>query len=129
MARRLSSDEDVERLLKLLDPLDRDVLSVESVQSARDALGDAVMREVRRSGRPRSSQHASRSRGVAEGRAGGVERRPRSLGRRAGRRRLARSGAVVALAAGVLTAGALLPSGGESRCTTRTDAGVGRDRA
>jgi hypothetical protein len=112
MARTLFSDEDVERLLKLADPLDRDVLSVQRVESARDALADAIIRETRRSGRPGLSQHASRSRGVTEGRARSVERRPRSLRRRAGRRRLARSGAVVVLAAGVLTAAALLPSGG-----------------
>jgi hypothetical protein len=133
MARTLSSDEDVERLLKLVDPLDRDVLSVESVESARDALGDAIIREARRSGRPGSSQHASRSRGVAEGRAWGVERRRRSLRRRAGRRRLALSGAVVAaLAAGVLTAAALLPTGGSHDAQlgpTPASAAIALDRA
>lgn len=129
MARTLPSDEDVERLLKLLDPLDHDVLSVESVQSARDALGDAIIREARRPGRPGSSQHAWRSRGVAEGRA---PRRPRSLRRRAGRRRLARSGAVVVLAAGVLTAAALLPTGGSHDAQlgpTPASAAVALDRA
>lgn len=133
MARTLPSDEDVERLLKLLDPLDRDVLSVESMESAPDALGDAIIREARRSGRPGSSQHAWRSRGVSEGRSWGVERRPRSLRRRAGRRRLGLSGAVVAaLAVGVLSATALLPTGGSHDVPlgpTPASAAIALDRA
>ena len=106
MARTLPLDEDVERLLKSLDPVERDVLSVTSVASARDALGEAIVREVRR--------------------------RPRSVGRRAGRRRLARSGAVLVLAAGVLTAAALLPSGGSHDAQlgpTPASAAIALDRA
>ena len=106
MDRTLPSDEDVERLLKSLDPLDPDVLSAASVASARDALGEAIMREARRG--------------------------PRSLGRRAGRRRLARSGAVVLLAAGVLTVAALLPSGGNHDAQlglTPASAAIALDRA
>lgn len=113
MDRTLPSDEDVERLLKSLDPLDPDVLSAASVASARDALGEAIMREARRGGRPRSSQRGSRS-------------------RRAGRRRLARSGAVLVLAAGVLTAAALLPSGGNHDAQlgpTPASAAIALDRA
>ena len=106
MARTLPFDEDVERLLKSLDPVECDVLSVASVASARDALGEAIVREVRR--------------------------RPRSVGRRAGRRRLARSGAVLVLAAGVLTAAALLPSGGSHDAQlgpTPASAAIALDRA
>ncbi len=110
MARTLSSDEDVERLLKSVDPLDRDVLSVESVEYARDALGDAIFREARRSGRSETS-----------------------LRLRAGRRRLALSGALVAvLAAGVLTATALLPTGGTHDAQfgpTPASAAIALDRA
>jgi hypothetical protein len=133
MAMRLSSDDDVERLLKLLDPLDRDVLSVEGVESARDALGDAIIREACGGGRLGSSPHASRSRVVSEGRARDVERRPRSLRRGAGRRRLGLSGAVVAAAAvGVLIAAALLPIGGSRDAPlgpTPASAAVALDRA
>ncbi len=112
MARTVFSDEDVERLLKLVDPLDRDVLSAESVESARDVLGDAIIREARRTSRPRP---------------------PRSRRRRAGRRRLAVSGGVVAtLAAGVLIAAALLPAGGSDDAQlgpTPASATIALDRA
>src|ERR1039458_806222 len=72
-------DEEIDRLLASLDPLDRGVLFVEGVESARDALGDAIVREARGS---------ARTRVAVGGRALGVERRPRPL-RRARSRRLA----------------------------------------
>ncbi|HEY1520225.1 MAG TPA: CU044_5270 family protein [Solirubrobacteraceae bacterium] len=90
------------------------------------------MREARRSSRPGALAHASRYREVQQGRAWGLERRPGSLRRRAGRRRLARSGGAVLLAAGVLTAAALLPSGGSHDAQlgpTPASAAIALDRA
>lgn len=73
------ADEEIDRLLASLDPLDRSILFVEGVESARDALGEAIVREARR---------RARTRARVGGPASGPERRPRSL-RRARRRRLA----------------------------------------
>lgn len=112
MARAPRTDEDVERLLHLLDPLDRDVLFVASVEAAREALGDALIREARHGGRLAPPRRASSSRGAVAHRARRPGHGPRSPGRGAARRRLARLGGVVVLAAGVLAAVALLPSGG-----------------
>jgi hypothetical protein len=116
-------DEEIDRLLASLDPLDRGVLFVEGVESARDALGDAIVREARGS---------ARTRVAVGGRALGVERRPRPL-RRARSRRLALLGAVVGvLAAGVLVVGALLPTGGSDDAQlgpTPASAAIALDRA
>ena len=111
-------DEEIDRLLASLDPLDRRVLFVEGVESARDALGDAIGREARLSARtPRE-------------RALGLQRRARRR-RQARRRRLGLLGAVVGvLAAGVLVGA--LPTGGTDDTQlglTPASAAIALDRA
>ncbi len=111
-------DEELDRLLRSLDPLDRKILFVEGVRSARNELGDAIVGEARRRARTR----------VAVGGSLGVQRRPRPRSRR-----LALLGAVVgALAAGVLVVSGLLPSGGSHTAQlgpTPASAAIALDRA
>ncbi len=116
------SDEELDRVLASLDPLDRRVLFANGVKSARDAVGSAISYEigldVRRGG--------TTGEGIVRA------RRPRQLSGVHGRRLVPLSVGVAALAAAVLIVSALLPSGrtgGAQLGPTPASAAVALDQA